>query len=351
MAEQSVSAILNGLNDAVFLISEDRQVVLCNPAAEALFGKELAGRDFVRAVRHPDCLKVIEQILNGTRKTQTTVTLEAPVPTVYTVTAVRLEEETTFAARVMVSFNDISHIRDAEQMRSDFVANVSHELRSPLTAISGFIETLRGPARDDPDAQDRFLEMMEREASRMNRLIADLLSLSRVEVNERVRPSDLADIGDIISRVITNLGSTAKEGRKTIRLNRPQQMEPIPGDDDELLQVFQNLVENAIKYGAPDTEVTISIESLLRVPGIKGEALAVSVTDSGPGIRLEHIPRLTERFYRVDEGRSRDVGGTGLGLAIVKHILNRHRGRLQIKSEPGDGSIFTVLLPKTREPR
>ena len=194
----------------------------------------------------------------------------------------------------MVSFSDISHIRDAEQMRSDFVANVSHELRSPLTSITGFIETLKGPAKDDADAQERFLNLMEREASRMNRLIADLLSLSRVEVNERVRPSELADVSAILSRVITNLEATINAGRKTVRFVKPDNLELIPGDEDELVQVFQNLVENATKYGAPDSEVAIEVELLERAPGIRGDVLSVSVTDQGAGIRPEHIPRLTE---------------------------------------------------------
>ena len=351
MPENAVSAILNGLTDAVFLIGEDRQVLMCNPPAETLFGREVQGRDFVRAVRHPDCLRAVDQVLAGEDKVQITITLEAPVPTLYTVTAVRLGEQTGIGAEAMVSFGDISHIRDAEQMRSDFVANVSHELRSPLTSITGFIETLRGPAKDDPQAQDRFLELMEHEASRMNRLIADLLSLSRVETNERVRPSELADVSKIIARVITNLEPTIRAGKKTIVFGKPDHLELIPGDDDELTQVFQNLVENAVKYGAKESEVGIEIELLERASGIRGDVLSVSVTDQGAGIRPEHIPRLTERFYRVDEGRSRDVGGTGLGLAIVKHILNRHRGRLQISSVPGEGSTFKVLLPVTHETR
>ena len=351
MTDNAVSAILNGLSDAVFLIGEDRDVLLCNPTAEALFGSDLEGRDFVRAVRHPDVLRAVEQVLGGARKLQITAAVEAPVPTLYTVTAVRLEDNVTHRAQAMVSFSDISHIRDAEQMRSDFVANVSHELRSPLTSITGFIETLRGPAKDDPEAQDRFLGLMEREASRMIRLIADLLSLSRVEVNERVRPSELADMGAILTRVITNLESTISAGRKTVKLNRPDKLELVPGDEDELMQVFQNLLENAAKYGALDSEIIVDIELLDRAPGIRGEVLSVSVQDHGAGIRPELIPRLTERFYRVDEGRSRDVGGTGLGLAIVKHILNRHRGRLQISSIPGEGSTFKVLLPRTHDTR
>lgn len=345
MARNSLLNILNGLSEAVFLIGENRQILLTNPQASEIFGKGLEGQNIVRAIRHPDCLRATEEALAGSENATAVIVLERPVPTTYQVRAAHLPEEDIFGARAVLSLADISHVREAEQMRSDFVANVSHELRSPLTALSGFIETLQGPAKDDMEAQERFLHLMEREAQRMNRLIGDLLSLSKVEVNERVRPTGMANVVSIVKRVITTLSSQAEEDHKRIVFNHPDQVAPIPGDEDEILQVFQNLIENAIKYGGPDTEVSITLNEMERAAGVRGPALSIAVQDQGPGIPAEHIPRLTERFYRVDDSRSRDIGGTGLGLAIVKHIVSRHRGRLVIHSERDVGSSFTVLLP------
>ena len=347
MAKNSLLNILNGLSEAVFLIDANRQIVLTNPQAVEIFGKGLEGQNIVRAIRHPDCLKATEEALAGAENSSAVIVLERPVPTTYQVRAAHLPEDDIFGAQAVLSLADISHVREAEQMRSDFVANVSHELRSPLTALSGFIETLQGPAKDDPSAQERFLYLMDREAQRMNRLIGDLLSLSKVEVNERVRPTGVADVVSIVRRIITTLSSQAEEDHKKVVFHHPDTVGPIPGDEDEILQVFQNLIENAIKYGAPDTEVTVTVDEVERAAGVRGPALSVTVQDRGPGISAEHIPRLTERFYRVDDSRSRDIGGTGLGLAIVKHIVSRHRGRLVIHSERDVGSSFTVLLPAT----
>ena len=249
------------------------------------------------------------------------------------------------AAQVLVLFSDITELREAEKMRTDFIANVSHELRSPLTAISGFVETLKNSARDDARARERFLGLMEHEARRMIALITDLLSLSRLEARERLKPEGETDMAAVLSRIAATLNDRAvEEGKKLVLLtaNAPAS---IPGSEDELTQVFQNLIENAIKYAARDTEVTIETTMRDAAAGMKGPVLAVSVTDRGEGIAREHLPRLTERFYRVDTHRSRDKGGTGLGLAIVKHIVNRHRGRLLVTSEVGKGSTFTVLLP------
>lgn len=345
MAKSSLLNILNGLSEAVFLIGENREILLTNPQAAEIFGKGLEGQNIVRAIRHPDCLKATEEALAGAKISTAVIVLERPVPTTYQVRAAHLPQEDIFGARAVLSLADISHVREAEQMRSDFVANVSHELRSPLTALSGFIETLQGPAKDDKAAHERFLHLMEHEALRMNRLIGDLLSLSKVEVNERVRPTGTADVVSIIQRVITTLSSQAEEDQKTVVFHHPEKVASIPGDEDEILQVFQNLIENAIKYGAPETDVTVTIDQVDGKSGVRGPALSIAVQDRGPGIPAEHIPRLTERFYRVDDSRSRDVGGTGLGLAIVKHIVNRHRGRLMITSGRDVGSIFTVLLP------
>lgn len=230
-------------------------------------------------------------------------------------------------------------------MRRDFVTNVSHELRTPLTALLGFVETLRGAAKDDPVARDRFLLIMEREAGRMSRLVADLLSLSRVEEDERVRPMAPVDIPAMLEAVIATLEPVIARNGVTIALNLPQETVVVPGDPGQLRQVFINLIENAIKYGGRDKTVTITLTAPAPEPSLRSDGVSVAMRDEGEGIAAHHIPRLTERFYRVDSHRSREVGGTGLGLAIVKHIVNRHRGRLRIESEPGRGSCFTVVLP------
>ncbi len=229
-------------------------------------------------------------------------------------------------------------------MRSDFVANVSHELRSPLTSLRGFIETLEGAARNDPAARARFLGVMEEQAQRMQRLIDDLLSLSKVESNERVRPTSRTDVSAMVERVISTF-DVNRTNDKNIEMKSSGDLPTVPGDDDQLTQVFQNLIENAVNYAAPGTTIVVAMQKVESVAGISGPALLVEVRDQGPGIPREHIPRLTERFYRVDTGRSREKGGTGLGLAIVKHIVNRHRGRLNITSEIGVGTKVSVYLP------
>ena len=224
-------------------------------------------------------------------------------------------------------------------MRADFVANVSHELRTPLAALTGFIETLQGPARDDPAARERFLGIMQAQAWRMARLIDDLLSLSRIELRAHQRPDTPVDLVPIVRQVADGLQTLARDRDVAVEITAPAEPLMVPGDRDELTRLFENLIENGLKYGASGKRVEIAI-----APDGKGEA-RVSVRDHGPGIAAEHLPRLTERFYRADVGESRAQGGTGLGLALVKHILNRHHGRLSIDSKVGEGATFTVRLP------
>jgi two-component system phosphate regulon sensor histidine kinase PhoR len=227
-------------------------------------------------------------------------------------------------------------------MRADFVANASHELRTPLASLSGFVETLQGSARNDPTARDRFLGIMAEQARRMSRLIDDLLSLSRVELNEHLHPQQAVDLVPIVGHVCDTLSPLARERGVELVLSRGAERLAVLGERDELIRVFENLVENALKYGASGKRVEVTLVS--ESSGGRGEAV-VTVRDFGPGIAAEHLPRLTERFYRVDVETSRAEGGTGLGLAIVKHILARHRGRLAIESEPGRGAAFTVRIP------
>ncbi len=241
-----------------------------------------------------------------------------------------------------MTFHDLTPLRRVEEMRADFVANASHELRTPLAALSGFIETLQGSARDDAKARERFLAIMQEQARRMARLIDDLLSLSRIELNAHRRPDSPVDLVPIVRQVVDGLELLARDRGVTVHIEAARAM-TVPGDRDELVRVFENLVENALKYGAAGKRVDITITPHESADG-EPEA-QVAVRDYGPGIAPEHLPRLTERFYRVDVTESRAQGGTGLGLALVKHILNRHRGRLSIESILGAGATFTVQLP------
>jgi two-component system phosphate regulon sensor histidine kinase PhoR len=245
---------------------------------------------------------------------------------------------------LLLTFHDLTPLYRVEQMRADFVANASHELRTPLAALSGFIDTLLGPARDDPAAREKFLGIMQTQASRMARLIDDLLSLSRIELRAHVNPDVALDLVAIVRQVLDSLQTLAKERDVKLALAAPSDPVTVRGDRDELVRMFENLVENALKYGASGKRVEVRIE-VIKTAGGKADEARIAVRDYGPGIAPEHMPRLTERFYRVDVGQSRAEGGTGLGLALAKHILNRHQGRLEIDSTLGQGSTFTAVVP------
>ncbi|MFV2035630.1 MAG: sensor histidine kinase, partial [Halocynthiibacter sp.] len=340
---QVTQELVSAVPMALILIGADGRIEMLNPAARALLGNRLPGLHYVAGLRQPALQEAIEAVLQGgaARKTRFQ-SRQAGRETLYRVGCAPVSLEG--GRGVLVSFDDVSELEEAGQMRRDFVANVSHELRTPLTALLGFIETLRGPARDDAAARARFLTIMEREAVRMNRLVQDLLSLSRVEADERLRPTSALDIADPVRAAIEALRPHAEDCGVALRLQAAG--DPcevigaceVIGDRDQLQQVFTNLIENALKYGGGAGDVIIEIGAVQPNPELRGHAVTVSVSDSGDGIDARHIPRLTERFYRVDAHRSRKQGGTGLGLAIVKHIVSRHRGRLRIDSTPGQGS-------------
>jgi len=342
MMQKNVEAVLNGLNVAVFVVNAEHEILFRNDSSARLFGTGILGRKLENLVPQKRVLNAVDKVLSGAAKHSVGVKVQLVVPTSFDVTIVRMAPDVKRKdAKAIVSFEDVNHIREAEQMRSDFVANVSHELRSPLTALYGFIETLQGPAKGDTVANERFLSLMENEAKRMARLIDDLLSLSKLEVVERRAPTELVDVVAMLHRVVATLEPISMSEQKDIRLHITEPLPIVHGAVDELTQVFGNLIENAIKYGKIGSTVIVSA-------GIGSEhpdMLAITVADQSEGIAAKHIPRLTQRFYRIDKGRSRAKGGTGLGLAIVKHILVRHRGKLQIKSDLGIGSEFTVLLP------
>jgi two-component system phosphate regulon sensor histidine kinase PhoR len=256
------------------------------------------------------------------------------------------------APSLLLVFRDVSEEERLAQMRSDFIANASHELRTPLTSLRGFIETLQGPARDDPVARNQFLDIMSAQAGRMSRLLDDLLSLSRVEMRAHVPPRGEVEINEIVREVFELLQPIAAEAGIALTCAPAAAACPVRGDRDELVQVFQNLIQNAIKYGQRGGHVDVRVTREKVGHGLP-DRIAIEIRDDGPGIAEEHLPRLTERFYRVDVAESRDKGGTGLGLAIVKHVLNRHHGQLRIQSKLGVGSTFTVLLdliPSARAP-
>ncbi|MEM7753693.1 MAG: ATP-binding protein [Pseudomonadota bacterium] len=330
------------------LVEPDGRIAVANPGARALFGDVIKGRHYITVLRQPTLLDAVERAITERTTTKAKyLTTEARRDLTLQATCASLSE-----GRVFICFEDKTAMEEAFQMRRDFVANVSHELRTPLTALMGFIETLGGAARDDSAARARFLGIMQKEASRMNRLVGDLLSLSRVEAEERMRPTDMVDIVSVVRLVAHTLGEMATHEGIELVCDLPEGEVLLPGDGDQLSQVVTNLVENAIKYSPDGSEVRVSIAPAPNHPVIRQDAVVLMVEDQGEGIDSIHIPRLTERFYRIDAHRSREMGGTGLGLAIVKHIVNRHRGRLRIESEREKGSKFSVILPhRISEPR
>ncbi len=335
--------LISALPIPVFIIGPDQTITQMNAEAIYLLGADFTARMFQTVLRQPGLLGAITTTqTTGARQDVPFVQSLAGRDVVYGAVCMARDD-----GSVVVSFRDDSHLYDAEQLRSDFVANVSHELRSPLTAMIGFIETMRGPARDDLAAHEHFLEIMARETDRMNCLIQDLLSLSRVEVDEKNRPDKAIDLAAALNASVSLCAGGADKNGTHIRVT----MAAIPdefallADKDQLQQVFNNLIENAIKYGDKDSEIRIDTRFIPHDPALRSAAICISIANRGGGIEAVHIPRLTERFYRVDEDRSRNSGGTGLGLAIVKHIVNRHRGRLKINSKVGEGSEFSVFLP------
>ena len=247
--------------------------------------------------------------------------------------------------RVLVVLSDRTRERAIERTRTDFIANASHELRTPLTSLIGFIETLRGPAADEAPAQARFLGIMAEQAARMNRLIDDLLSLSRIEISEHQAPQSKVDAASVLARVADGFEPRVAARGQHLSVIAPEMLPFVLADEDQLVQVIENLLDNACKYGRQDgrIEVVARTENSSGVPHRAG--VSISVTNDGAGIAKVHLPRLTERFYRAEAGRPRGPEGTGLGLAIVKHIVNRHRGTLRIESEPGQGATFRIWLP------
>jgi two-component system, OmpR family, phosphate regulon sensor histidine kinase PhoR len=343
-AGEPLEGVIAGVPDPVIALDRNGRVLTLNESARSLAPALRQGEPVSLALRMPELIEAIGRAYATGDEQRVEYSERVPIDRWFEVIVkpVRREPKLHMPDLVLMTFHDLTPLRRVEEMRADFVANASHELRTPLAALSGFIETLQGSARDDAKARERFLPIMQEQARRMARLIDDLLSLSRIELNAHRRPDTPVDLVPIIRQVADGLQTLARDRGVTVTVDAANGVR-VPGDRDELVRVFENLVENALKYGAAGRRVDIGLG---QGESPEGEQEArVSVRDYGPGIAPEHVPRLTERFYRVDVRESRAQGGTGLGLALVKHILNRHHGRLLIESIPGAGATFTVFLP------
>ena len=341
--------IVSNLPDPAIVLDAEGTVLSFNPAALDVFGGCAIGRHISQVTRAPELLTAVDEAIATTDVQSCRLDFKVPVERslVGTVAPLLISAGEPLDPHVLIVLRDLTEQDRLVRMRADFVANASHELRTPLASLKGFVETLQGAAKEDAVARDRFLKIMLQQAERMARLIDDLLSLSRIEMHAHVMPRERVDIGSIVTHVVQTLTTIAHD--KDVALNVMNIPEAnVSGDRDELIQVFQNLIENAIKYGRNGGKVDVS-GRIVTTPDGNSKKLVIEITDDGPGIAPEHLPRLTERFYRVNAAQSRNVGGTGLGLAIAKHVLNRHQADLQIDSTIGQGCTFRVTLPARRE--
>lgn len=345
-----LTALLEGIVDPVILIDSRAYTLGFNTAAAKAWPALSRGYPLAMVLRSPDVVGAVEAVLQSGQRRAVRMVERVPIERVYdlTVTALERDHENALAEdpAAMLVFRDLTESHRIEMMRVDFVANASHELRTPLAAMLGFIETLQGPARNDEAARERFLGIMAAQARRMARLIDDLLSLSRIEISEHRQPETPVDLGQVLKQMVDAMRRLAADQGVEIHFAPPERPLIVTGERDDLLRVAENLIENAIKYGDTGKKVDIAVREV--VDGGR-PAAQFSVKDHGPGIAAEHLPRLTERFYRANVAASRGKGGTGLGLAIVKHVVNKHRGRLVIESQVGHGATFRVLLPLRAE--
>ncbi len=351
IVDRGMKSAVNALPDPCFVVDYRGTTQYVNSAAQRRFGTIAVGDPLSFRIRAPSLLEALDRVSNGgateiiewSEKVPMELWLEAHIAPLRSVTNASLAVPRGRPGLILVVIHDLTEARRLERMRADFVANASHELRTPLASLTGFIETLQGPAKNDPKAQDQFLDIMLHQAERMRRLIDDLLSLSRIEMKVHVQPESLVDLGQIMSHSVETLLPVAKESGVKINLSLPDEPIEIRGENDELVQVFSNLIENALKYGSSGGRVDVTCRP--DTDSTETPQWIAEVRDYGPGIDPEHLPRLTERFYRVDVVTSRQMKGTGLGLAIVKHILTRHRARLEIESKPNEGACFRVFIP------
>ena len=334
--------LIGAMPEPAVIVDADGRAAAANGPAFELLPTLKIGEPLVLALRSPDVIDAIP-LVTTTGKAETVLWSErVPIERLFEVCVAPLATDAGEIVATLLTLRDLTETRRVERMRADFIANASHELRTPLASLLGFIETLQGSAHDDPRAREKFLPIMREQGRRMARLIEDLLSLSRIEQKQHVRPEAAVDLTQAARHVADTLGPLAREMGVEIKLSADQPV-IVTGDRDELVRVAENLIENAIKYGGrPEATDGDRVEVSVTKTASEG---CLAVRDFGRGISPEHLPRLTERFYRVDPGQSRAKNGTGLGLAIVKHILARHRGRLAIASRPEHGSTFTATVP------
>lgn len=335
------SVLIDALQFPAYILDHKGSVIYANKSSHSVFGQiNTSDRIFIR-FRQPQLRQLIKKALR--EQISLTTEYNEPIPDDkwfgVEISPMVEHDKKNLKPNYLLGFHDLTEAKKIDQMRSDFIANASHELRTPLASLSGYIETIKGPARKDEKAIDRFTDVMLDQSQRMTRLVNDLLSLSRIEMQSHVKPSETIDLDEVVTSVVVSLESVAKQLNVNIEFNSIGSVS-ILGDRDGLLQVFENLIENACKYGEEGGKVIVAIEL-----DEAEKQVTVSVQDFGPGIALEHQHRITERFYRVDVARSREKQGTGLGLAIVKHILNRHSTRLYVESKPEKGARFYINFP------
>ncbi len=342
---ESWRLLLDAVPDAAAALDHNFNIMHFNARLEEMFPKVRVGQPLSQLSRNPELNDAIEKAVVSNEAAVVDLFERVPVERRVSATVSRLggREGRRGLPLLIISFRDLTEQDKLAQMRADFIANASHELRTPLASLRGFVETLQGPARDDPEARQRFLGIMSSQATRMTRLIDDLLSLSRVEMRVHLPPRGILDLNEVAAYVAQALDPLAAANKMKVVVTKSDTPIRIRGDRDEIVQVIQNLVHNAIKYGREGGRVEIAISRVMDGSPPQPRAL-VAVADDGPGIAPEHLPRLTERFYRANAAASREKGGTGLGLAIVKHIVIRHRGELRISSAVGKGSTFSILF-------
>ena len=335
-------AVVDAIPTAALALDAAGSVVHHNRLVAELFPKIRNGQPMSQVSRNPDLIAAVDLALASEDRIDVELIERVPVERRVSATVSRLgRSPAPSSPHLLVTFRDLTEQDRLVQMRADFIANASHELRTPLASLRAFVETLQGPAREDAVARERFLRLMASQAERMTRLIDDLLSLSRVEMRVHLPPRGIVELNETAAYVCQSLEPVAEGAKTTLTLTREDTPSRIRGDREEIVQVVQNLIQNAIKYGREGGRIDVRVGRTAS-RGSQGAKVWVSVTDDGPGIAPVHLPRLTERFYRVNAASSREKGGTGLGLAIVKHILNRHRGELKIASKLGAGSTFTA---------
>ncbi len=348
--------LVDTLPDILIMTDINTIIVRTNRAARAIFGQNLAQKKLFDVIPSQLLRQAVSVVIEDFKGQEIEFSLEDPIGRDFQAVIERFPIPSEGGISLVLTLTDVTQQKRVQRMRADFVANASHEIRTPLASIIGFIETLRGPAKDDDKAREEFLKVMAEQAERMSKLVGDLLSLSKIEMNAHNPPTGKVDMFRLVRAEKQHFDWALTQKNVVIKMRINDNLPPVLGDENELAQVVRNLLSNAIKYTHTDTEITVSARLTSELPDDPfmrnlTRAMLFSVRDHGEGIPKEHIPRLTERFYRVDSARTRKIGGTGLGLAIVKHVLNRHHGVLSIDSDVGKGSTFNVYLPLYEQPK